>query len=138
MTIPASGSTSKWGVSEIVVADCHHGPEGPGAPPLRAYRLMQTGNVARTTVDDGDSRFARRTENADIGSKTFADFAARLEKGAFSQKQDTRDDAAATDGGGERQKHSEIMSAILAAASDPRLSWKPAPRDNNVFSICTE
>src|ERR1700688_2969458 len=59
MTIPASPSTSKWGVSEIVVADCHHGPEGPGAPPLRAYRLMQTGNVARTTVDGGDSLFAR-------------------------------------------------------------------------------
>lgn len=142
MTIPASPSTSKWGISEIVVADCHHGPEGPGTPPLRAYRLMQTGNVARTTFYDGDSRFARRTENAGIGSKTFADFAARLEKGGFLQEQDTRADVVATDARGERlsalrddrrttwsserhslrRTHPDIMSAILAAVSDPGLS----------------
>ena len=156
MLIPASASTSKWGDSEIVVADCHYGFERSGGPPLRAYRLMRTGDVARTTADEIDSGSSRRSEHARIGSKTFANFEARLEKARFFQAQDTRIGHAMTDTRGTRlsalrddkrttwnserysgRDHFDIISAILAAVSDPGLSWSPAPPDIGAFSVCT-
>jgi hypothetical protein len=158
MTIPASPTTSKWGVAEIIVADCHHGLEAPGAPPLRAYRLMRSGNVARTTAEDGDSRTARRTENADLGFKNFAAFGARLEKSGFFQEQFTSVSVVVSDTRGKRlsalrddrrttwnseqysssRNHSDIMVAILDKVNDPSLKWAPGPLDSNAFSICTQ
>ena len=151
MTIPASPTTSKWGVAEIIAADCHHGTESPSAPPVYAYRLMRSGNVARTTADGDGSRTARITQNADIGFKTFADFGARLEKSGFFQDQDTKN-VAVTDARGERlsalrddrrttsssERYSDIMSAIMAKVSDPNLSWNRGPLDTNIFSTCTQ
>jgi hypothetical protein len=117
---------------------------------------MRSGNVARTTVDS-DTRVARRTENADIGSKTMADFGARLERSGFFQNKDMSG-AVASDTGGQRlsalrddvrttwssersplrANYSEIMSAILAKVSDPGLKWAAGQRDDNVFSMCTQ
>ncbi|HEY0384142.1 MAG TPA: hypothetical protein VGC72_18280 [Candidatus Elarobacter sp.] len=156
MVIPASPTTSKWGVAEILVVDCRRGTAGAAASPVYAYRLMRSGNVARTTVDS-DTRVARRTENADIGSKTMADFGARLERSGFFQNKDMSG-AVASDTGGQRlsalrddvrttwssersplrANYSEIMSAILAKVSDPGLKWAAGQRDDNVFSMCTQ
>ncbi len=156
MVIPASPTTSKWGVAEIVVVDCHHGTAGAAASPVYAYRLMRSGNVARTTAD-GDTRIARRTENADIGFKTMANFGARLEKSGFSQEQAGSGNVIRTERHGEllsalrddvrttssseppsRGNYSDITSAILAKVSDPSLAWSPGPRDDHVFSMCTQ
>jgi hypothetical protein len=150
MTIPRSASTSMWGVSEIVVADCHRGTADSGAPSVYVYRLMPSGNVARTSADDGDSWIARLTHNANIGSKTFADFAARLEKAGLFREHDTgvnvivkdapserisalRDDrrtAWRSDRYSSRRNYSDIISAILEKVSDPGLLWTASLRDD--------
>ena len=156
MVIPASPTTSKWGVAEIVVVDCRRDAAGPAASPVYAYRLMRTGNVARTTAD-ADTRIARRTENADIGSKTMANFGARLEQSGFFQEEASIINAAGTAGRGEllsalrddvrttwsperpsRRNYSDITSAILAKVSEAVLPWTPGPRDDHVFSMCTQ
>jgi hypothetical protein len=157
MTLPRSASTSMWGVSEIVVADCHSGPADPRVPSVYVYRLVPSGNVARTSADDGDSWIARLTHNASIGSKTYADFAARLEKAGFFHQQDTSDNGGVPGTGGARisalrdrrvmwsadrsssgRNYSDIISAILATVSDPGLLWTASLRDDKVFSICTQ
>ena len=158
MTTPASPSTSMWGVSEIVVADCHRGRAGPDVPPLHAYRLMRSGNVARTTADDGGAWIARRTESADVGAKTFADFAARLEKAGFFHEPDVNFNAVMADAPDQRigavrddrrtmwsskyspssPNYSDVVSAILAKVTDPGLSWTSSVRDDMGFSICTQ
>jgi hypothetical protein len=119
---------------------------------------MRSGNVARTAADDDGSRIARRTENADIGSKTMAAFGARLEASGFFQEVDVstktggtatrgellsalRDDRRTTsssDRSSSRRTYSDITSAILAKVSDPGLVWGAAPRDDDVFSMCTQ
>ena len=151
MTIPASPTISKWGVAEIVAADCGHGTEGPGAPPVFAYKLMRTGNVARTTADGDGSRTARMTQNASIGFKTFGDLGARLEKSGFFQEQEPGAHVVRTDTRGERisalrddrrttsssERYSDFMSEILAKVSDPTLPWAAGPLDSNAFWICT-
>lgn len=156
MIVPASPTTSKWGVAEIVVVDCHRGTENSRARPVYAYRLMRTGNVARTTADDDGSRVARRTENFSIGFKTMADLGARLEKSGFFQDQDSnagtsgtdttgmllsalRDDRRTTwtEGSSSRQTYSGFISEILAKVSDPGSLWTPGPRDDKIFSMCT-
>jgi hypothetical protein len=157
MTIPRSATTSMWGISEIVVADCHRGTAAPSAPPVYVYRLMRSGYVARTSADDGDSWIARRTQQANIGSTTFADAEARLEKAGFFQDQGTTVNVGVTDTTGirlsalrddrrtmwsaerpSRRNYSDIISAILAKVSDPGLLWLSSLRDDRVFSICTE
>ena len=112
---------------------------------------MRSGNVARTTADGDGSRTARVTENADIGSKTFAAFGARLDKSGFFQDQFTKN-GAGTDARGERlsalrdnsrttsssERYSDLVSAIMAKVSDPNLSWNRGPLDTNAFWICTQ
>lgn len=157
MIVPASPTTSKWGVAEIVVVDCHRGTENSPARPVYAYRLMRTGNVARTTADDDGSRVARRTENFSIGFTTMADLRVRLEQSGFFEDQGTSADAAGTDTTGmllsalrddrratwsserssSRQTYSDFIAAILAKVSDPGSLWTPGLRDDKVFSMCT-
>ena len=158
MTTSRSASTSMWGVSEIVVADCRNGPGDPRVPSVYVYRLMRSGNVARTSADVGDSWIARLTQNATIGPKAFADFTARLEQAGFFREHDTgvnhiitdapserisalRDDrrtAWRSDRYSSRRNYSDIISAILAKVSDPSLLWTASLRDDKVSSICTD
>jgi hypothetical protein len=156
MTIPRSASTSLWGVSEIVLADCHRGTTSSSASSVYAYRFMRSGNVARTAVTDDASRTPLRTENTDIGLETVKAFGGRLEQAGFFQAQDAAADAVptaplverisalrddvrttrSTEGTSPRRNYSEITNAMLAKVSDPGLSWKTGPLDTNAFSIC--
>lgn len=155
LTVPASTPGRQQGVSAIAVADCHTGREPGDAAPLRAYRLMPNGAVARTTAAGGDSRTPHLTEQAGINAQTFAEFSARLERAGFFRDQKYPDiNVAAARGtrlaavrGNVRMtwdsehysagaNYADVLAAIVAAVSDPRLAWTPAPLDTTAFAIC--
>jgi hypothetical protein len=155
ITVPASAPALQQGVSAIVVAECRLRRAPADATPLRAYRLLPDGTVARTTAADDNARTPRVTEQAAIGAQTFADFGTRLERAGFFRDHRYPDINAVTARGtrlaavrgnlrmmwqsdhySADADYADVLAVIVTAVSDSGLAWRPAPLETTAFAIC--